>query len=203
MRLLMLKIFFQSHFTNAVTLNLDFNLEPFSGQYADDSAMNLYNPIENVSFSTLVHALQTHETSPDEIAAVNSLGYITDPTGGQGFAIPVGMARILGLAGAGTGIDDTITLNSNLPWIFGADATGALEHEISEGAMGRIGGLGIQNGVWGPMDLFRYSAGDNRDYTGTDQTYFSLTVKLSSSRTPYLIRMALITGRILPIGPTL
>jgi hypothetical protein len=118
--------------------------------------------------------IQTHETTSDQITAVNSLSHITDPTRGQGFAIPIGMARILGLAGAGTGIDDTITLNSNLSWTFGADAIGALEHEISEGAMGRIGGLGIQNGWWGPMDLFRYSAGHNRDYRGPDQTYFSV-----------------------------
>lgn len=87
------------------------------------------------------------------------------------------MARILGLAGLGTGIDDTIWLNSNLPWTYGADAIGVLEHEISEGAMGRIGGLGVQNNLWAPMDLFRYSSSGQRDYSGGRDrlaSYFSV-----------------------------
>ena len=49
------------------------------------------------------------------------------------------------------------------------DAVGAIEHEISE-EMGRIGGLGATgagSGIWGPMDLFRYSmAGAPPDETG-------------------------------------
>ncbi len=70
------------------------------------------------------------------------------------------------MAGAGSGIDDAITLNSSLPWAYGQDAIGVIEHELSEGAMGRFGGLGIQNSLWGPMDLFRYSSAGHRDYTG-------------------------------------
>ena len=50
-------------------------------------------------------------------------------------------------------------------------------HEISEGGMGRIGGLGGSGaGDWAPMDLFRYNASGNPDYTNGrdgDTTYFS------------------------------
>ena len=52
----------------------------------------------------------------------------------------------------------------------------AIEHEITEGGMGRVGGLGDQNSVWSTMDLFRYSAPGVRDFTdGRDgkTTFFS------------------------------
>ena len=55
------------------------------------------------------------------------------------------------------------------------DAIAVIEHEISEGAMGRIGSLGL-NGVFAPMDLFRFTAGGQRDFTGGQDglaTYFS------------------------------
>jgi hypothetical protein len=43
--------------------------------------------------------------------------------------------------------------------------------------MGRIGGLGV-TGSWGPMDLFRYTASGQHDFTGGQDgqlTYFSVT----------------------------
>jgi hypothetical protein len=154
--------FFQSHFTNAVTLNMSFNLGPLANGVAAD---NHYQLLPHVGYATLVGALNANAVTPDDMAAVRTIPS-TDPTGGTGFAVPLGMARILRLAGSGSAIDDTVVLNQNLPWTYGADATGALEHEMSEGALGRIGGLGVQNGSWGPMDLFRYSDVDQRDYTG-------------------------------------
>ena len=88
---------------------------------------------------------------------------------------------MLGFTGAPTGNDVTVDLNQNLPWTFGADAVGALEHEISE-AMGRVGGLGFSQTsagapIWGPMDLFRYSSPGQRDFTGGSDglpTFFSV-----------------------------
>ncbi|WP_223969797.1 Ig-like domain-containing protein, partial [Bradyrhizobium sp. RD5-C2] len=143
--------YFQSHFNNSVVLNMSFDLTPLDVKFA---GQNNYNPV-HVDFFTLVSALRAKATSPDDVAAANYLGLKTDPSHGAGFDVSVGMARILGLASAGTGIDDAIVLNSNLYWSYGSDTVGVLEHEISEGAMGRIGGLGIQNDAWGPMDLFR------------------------------------------------
>jgi hypothetical protein len=166
--------FYQTHFSNAVTLNMSFNLAPLSSQF---SAQNDFYNIDHVSYATLVGALTAHATTADQLAAVASLP-ATDPSGGAGFSVPAGMAEILGLRGSDNTTDDSIVLNSNMSWTYGADAVGVLEHEISEGAMGRIGGLGVQNDLWGPMDLFRYSAPGVRDYTGGRDglpSYFSVS----------------------------
>nr|WP_294522384.1 NF038122 family metalloprotease [uncultured Rhodopila sp.] len=165
--------FFQSHFSNAVTLNLTFNLASISNQF---SGQNNFSNVTRVSYANFVAALDSHATTAEQWAADASLPS-ADPSGGTGIAVPAGMAEILGLKGTSATTDDSIVLNSNLPWTFGADAVGVLEHEISEGAMGRIGGLGVQNGWWAPMDLFRYSAPGVRDYTGGKDgaaTYFSV-----------------------------
>jgi hypothetical protein len=77
------------------------------------------------------------------------------------------------MATGGGGIDDKIILSSHYSWTFGDDAVGVLEHEISEGAMGRASKLGVvpdstglYDGHWAPMDLFRYSAVLQNDFTG-------------------------------------
>jgi len=70
----------------------------------------------------------------------------------------------------------TVTLNSFYAFSYGQDVINAVEHEITEGAMGRVGGLGDQDSAWSTMDLFRYSAPGIRDFTdGRDgiATYFS------------------------------
>jgi len=83
---------------------------------------------------------------------------------------------MLGLNSSTPTIDDSVTLNTYYSWTFGQDVINGLIHEISEGGLGRVGGLGDQNGVWSTMDLFRYSASGVPDYTdGRDgvTTYFS------------------------------
>jgi hypothetical protein len=78
-----------------------------------------------------------------------------------------------------------VTLNTSYNWSFGQDVVNGVEHELSEGGLGRVGGLGDQNGAWSAMDLFRYSAANVHDYTdGRDgkTTYFSANgTTLSSS----------------------
>jgi hypothetical protein len=165
--------FFQSHFSNSVTLNMSFNLGSLSSAF---SAQNNFSNVDKVSYSTLEAALRSHATTTVQQQADAALPTV-DPSGGAGFAVPAGMAEILGLQGTSTSTDDSITLNSNMSWTYGADAVGVLEHEISEGAMGRIGGLGVQNDWWAPLDLFRYSAPGVRDYSGGKDglpSYFSV-----------------------------
>jgi hypothetical protein len=167
--------YFQGHFTNAVTLTINFDALPMPSSV---SGSNIGSGLQNISYASLSNALRAHETTANDFAAVASLP-ATDPTHGQGFSVPVGMARILGLVGAGTGgVDQSITLNSTAGFTYGADALGVIEHEISEGAMGRIGGLGLTgSGVWAPIDLFRYTASGQRDYSGGrdgQPTYFSV-----------------------------
>src|SRR5262249_50322378 len=128
-------------------------------------AENRWNSWVNVSYAQLKNALPSSDALP-----------ATDPTGGHVWSVPEAYARMLGLSSLTPSIDDTVTLNSSLNWNFGQDVISTLEHEITEGAMGRIGGLGDQNSVWSTMDLFRYSAPGVRDFTdGRDgkTTFFS------------------------------
>ncbi len=171
--------YLQSQFTNSVTVNCSFDLQSLNPSFSGENSFN----VVSVSYATLVNALASHVTSTEQAAAVASLQHLSDPSHGAGFIIPDGEARILGLAGGPSGgtIDDAVVLNS-VYWTSSAlqnnpgDAEGVLEHELSEGAMGRIGSLGIANSSWAPMDLFRFTASGQRDFTGGHDgqpTYFS------------------------------
>ncbi|HSV03407.1 MAG TPA: NF038122 family metalloprotease [Phenylobacterium sp.] len=153
--------FFQAHFSNAVTITANFDLAPLaSGTAAHNSFFTI-----RTSYDALVSALRAHATTTDDFVAASGLpGF--DPSGGIGFEVATPEARILGLSSLTNGEDVSVTLNSNLSWSFGQDAVGAIEHEISEGAFGRIESLGIQDTRWAPLDLFRFTASGVRDFTG-------------------------------------
>jgi hypothetical protein len=174
--------FLETNITNAVTIN-----ETFSTENAGTNGFVGENSwfYTNVSYATLKNALTSHATSANDLAAVASLP-TTDPSNGAGFAVTNALAKALGLMPAnGTEQDDTVYLNSADSYFYNQsspvageyDATSTLEHELTE-AMGRDGGLGLApNNVWAVMDLFRYSAVGQRDYTGGADgkpTYFSV-----------------------------
>jgi len=177
----------ESHFTNAVTIRVNFGFQNLGPNAA---AQNSFFNTVTVSYATLKGALTSHATSADDVAAVNALpasapGNSHSSSASTGFLIAAGEARILGLAGASNNLDDSMVLGSAYTWNFdpnnraaagGLDAIGAIEHEITEGGMGRVGGLGYQNNTWGPEDLFRFTSSGVRDYTGGQDgvtTYFS------------------------------
>ena len=126
------------------------------------------------SYGTLESALQT--AAPSDVLPA-------DPSGGSSnWYVPDAYERMLGLNTATGSPDLSVTLNSFYNWSFGQDVINGITHELSEGGMGRIGGLGGSNspfdntGDWGAMDLFRYSAPGVPDYSnGRDgaTTYFS------------------------------
>ena len=152
-----------SLFSNSLTLNLSFD-EQAAGTNASNSAYNIYSSV-NVSYSQLLAKLPSSDGLP-----------ASDPTGGHTFSIPEAYARMLGLSSSTPTVDDSVTFNSSFNWSYGQDVVNVIEHEISEGGMGRVGGLGDSNGVWSTMDLFRYSSPNVRDLTdGRDgrATYFS------------------------------
>ena len=162
----------QSHFTNSVTVGVSFGFKSLGAKFA---AQNSFDTV-SVSYDAYVTALRLHAMSADDQLAVNGLPAV-DPSNGVGFAIPTSEARILGLAVQTNSLDVTVTLNSDLAWSFGQDAIGAIEHEITEGAFGRIGSLGIQATQWAPLDLFRFNAQGVRDFTGGSDgvpTFFGL-----------------------------
>jgi Ca2+-binding RTX toxin-like protein len=151
----------QSHFTNQLTVSVEFDFAPLG---AGSSASNNFSEV-TVSYLAFTNALRAHATTGDDVLAVNGLP-ASDPSGGAGFAIPTAEAVMLGLAKQSNNIGDSVTLNSNLAFSFGQDAIGAIEHELSEGVFGRTGSLGFSGSRWNPLDLFRFTASGQRDFTG-------------------------------------
>jgi hypothetical protein len=154
----------ESLFTSSLTVNETFKMAPLKGL----AALNSASKTVTVNYSTLKGKL--FEFAPGDVLPG------ADPSGGKGFRVPVAYARFLGLTELAPSTDDTVTLNSNINWVFGQDVINALTHELSEGALGRVGGLGDQHNKWSTMDLFRYTAAGQYDTTdGRDglKTYFS------------------------------
>jgi Ca2+-binding RTX toxin-like protein len=169
--------YLQAHFTDTVSVNITFDYQNLGANFA---GQNNYDQV-NVSYAGLVQALASHATTADDQTAVAGLP-AADPSGGRGFAIPIAEAVVLGLANQTNADNDTVTLNSALNFSFGQDAIGVLIHEITEGVFGRDASLGFSGtpGItsrWAPLDLFRFTASGQRDYTGGQDgqtTYFGL-----------------------------
>ena len=155
-----------SSWSNSITLRLDFDTNT-AGQNGT-LASNNWPSGTSVSYATLRSALSSH-ASGDTMPTSDP-----NPAGGNDWYLPEAYARMLGLSSSTPTYDDTIVLNTSYNWTYGQDVIDAIEHEITEGAMGRIGGLGYQNSVWSTMDLFRYSAANTHYYTWDNAaTYFS------------------------------
>jgi hypothetical protein len=184
--------FFDQEFTNNVTVSVTF---AWGSLGAGAVAQNQFY-YNTFSYASVVSALKATQSSADDISAYATLPG-NDPTGSSGndFIVTAAQARVLGLPFGGVPFDDFVTLNSD----FGTsgytfdpnnravsgkyDAIGALEHEISEGIIGRIGNLGLTDnqqppGLYTPLDLFRYSSAGARDFnpgTGSnDHDFFSV-----------------------------
>jgi hypothetical protein len=165
-----------SQWSNPVTISESFTAEQES-QNGELASNNFY--VIGVSYATLKNALMALASrEPGDVYLQQAFAHLpsTDPSGGAGFELTLPYARMLGLTTATGTPDDTVTLNTSYNWSYGQDVINTLTHEISEGGMGRIGGLGDQNGFWSVMDLFRYNSSGVADYSdGRDQrtTYFS------------------------------
>ena len=168
--------FYQSQIANTATLDFEFGTAPGVGPGA-----NSYAAV-NVGFSQLETALSNAATSADDKAAVAALPALAGEFAGSTFQIAEPLALLLGLRGASPGTTDTTQLDSTLTYFYNQadpvpgelDAVSILEHEISEGGLGRVGGDGSTNSV---MDLFRYAAAGVPDASlGRDgnPAYFSI-----------------------------
>jgi hypothetical protein len=177
-----------SHWTNSITLNLKFDAqaEGTNTFLATNSWSGLH-----VAYAALKGALTTlasHESGNSILQQAVAHLPTTDPSGGAGFGVSLAYARLLGLSASTGNPDDTVTLNTSFNWTFGQDVINAVEHEISEGGMGRVGGLGDQNHDWAPMDLFRYTSSGVADFTdGRDgkTTFFSFNGGTTHSTLSY------------------
>ena len=165
-----------SQWNNAVTINVSFTAqaEGLNGELASNGFY-----VDSVSYATLKSALTSLASrEPGDTYLQQAVAHLpsSDPSGGAGFDLALPYARMLGLTTVSESPDDIVTLNTSYNWSYGQDVINALTHEISEGGMGRIGGLGDQNSSWSVMDLFRYNSSGVPDYTdGRDNrtTYFS------------------------------
>jgi hypothetical protein len=159
--------FIEGHLTAGTTVNLfaSFDFQSLGPNFSGQNNFFLYTE----TYAAWRAQVAARATSADDAAAVAALP-TTDPTGGLGVSLPSGYARMMGM----TVPDDVdaIVLNSDLTFNFtNGDATGVLEHELTEGAMGRVSALGFRafnNGThfWNPMDFYRFNANGVRDFTG-------------------------------------
>ncbi len=150
--------------TNTLTENVTWTI----GNFGDSGflATNSFN-LTHVTFSQLTSAIASHEHTTVGAAAVASFGGLSDPSGGKGFDLPTGYAIMLGLA-SGTSTD-SVSLNTFYLSGNGQDVINAFTHELSEGTMGRVGGLGVGlGGRWSTMDLFSFNASGQRDFSTSD-----------------------------------
>ncbi|HEX3363722.1 NF038122 family metalloprotease [Phenylobacterium sp.] len=161
--------YLQAHFTDNVTLNLQFDFDPST---SSNAATNLFG-VHFFTYDQVVAAMTAHATTADDRLAVASLP-TTDPSNGVGFEMPSGEAQALGLLPPSGIVDDTVIISSNQPWTFGSDLVGVVEHEISEGGFGRFQSLSFgANGKFTPFDLFRFDSTGARDLTGGSDNLFS------------------------------
>src|SRR5258708_4550219 len=144
----------QSLWTNNITLNLTFDAQ--NNGATGNLASNSWASWVTVTYAQLKAALPAFDSLPTSDPNGNNTAY---------WHLPEAYARMLGLSGSTFTPDDTVTLNTGYSWSYGQDVTNTIIHEISEGAMGRVGGLGDQNSVWSTLDLFRFSAPGVRDFT--------------------------------------
>ncbi len=180
--------------SNTLTENVTWTI----GNYGDTGflATNNFNVV-NVTFSQLTNAIASVEHTTVGAAAVASFGGLSDPSNGGGFWIPIGYANMLGLhSGIGT---DNVSLNTYYLSGNGQDVINAFTHELSEGTMGRIGGLGygtINNiADWSTMDLFSFNAKGQRDFNqGDNARVFSYNNGASTSASAGLYFFAANSG---------
>lgn len=168
--------YFETMIITPITVNISFGWgevagSPLSGGSTGQSS-SLYNTYNYSQLRTAV--LATDTKSAVQIAASATLP-VTDPAGGALFDVTTAEQKALGLLGANPGLDGGVGLNSATAFSWSQnsiaantdDATGVLEHEISE-VLGRsaTGGSGNHYTL---LDMFRYRAidGGSADAAGT------------------------------------
>jgi VCBS repeat-containing protein len=178
--------YFDTTFTNPVTVNIDLGYGEVAGQSLGSGALGESETFFNsVSYSQAVSALKANQPSSTQQAAYATLPG-SSPLSGGTLWLSTAEEKALGLlAGNNSAIDGYIGLSSTYPFSYAAGVTpaagqyyfeGVLAHELSE-VLGRSSMLGQGLGgttSYTPMDLFRYSAASTRQLTTGGPAYFSI-----------------------------
>ena len=180
--------FYQTNFTDPITLNLHVGWGKINGQNLSPGAFGqsaAFGPAL-IHYDQVKSALIGDAKSASDLTSIANLP-VTDPTNNANanFSLANAEAKALGLlAGNAAGIDGFVGFSSTAAFTFDPnhravagkyDFIGVAEHEISE-VMGRfgLGQNGAASGRYGPIDLFRYSSPGVLDLVPANGAYFSI-----------------------------
>jgi hypothetical protein len=178
--------YFDSVFTNPVTVNIDLGYGEIAGQALGSGALGESETyLDSYGYSTVLNALRGNEPGALQKTAYATLP-ANSPLGGGTLWLATAQEKALGLlSGNYTGIDGYVGFSSTYPFSYSPTATpasnqyylvGTIEHEFSE-VMGRASflGDGIANTTsYGVMDLFRYAGPGVRQLGTGGPAYFSI-----------------------------
>jgi hypothetical protein len=178
--------YFDTLFTNPVTVNIDLGYGEIGGQALDAGALGESETYAySASYSTVLNALYANEPGASQKAAYATLSAASPLSGGT-LWLSTAQEKALGLLPASySAIDGYVGLSNTYPFSYSPTATpafnqfylvGVIEHEFSE-VMGRTSFLG--EGIGGTtsysvMDLFRYAAAGVRQLSTGGPAYFSI-----------------------------
>jgi hypothetical protein len=176
--------YFDSLFTNNVTMTVDVGYGEIEGQALEPGALGESNAsINSIPYQQAFSALEATGQSTSQVAAFSTLSN-TSPFNSGTLWLTAAQEKAIGLLPSNaSGVDGYVGISSTGP--FSAEASpapnqyyliGVLEHEFTE-VMGRISYLGEHVGgtnSYGLMDLFRFAAPGQRDLSTGGPAYFSI-----------------------------
>ena len=164
--------------TDPVTVYVNVTAAPGLGSGPGSAFVN--NAPGVYSYLQIRSALAAHATSPYQFVGLASLPSTTDPFKGAGFVVPRAQAKLLGLIGASSLSDGTMTFWTGFNYALDPnnravpnqyDMVGLAEHQLTH-ILGRISG--VASSYYEPMDVYRYNGVSSRAYTYGFSDYFSL-----------------------------
>jgi FG-GAP-like repeat len=183
--------FFDSLFTNPITVNITVGYGKINGQSLISGALGeSQTNFNQYTYSAIRGALISSASTLNQNTAASTLP-ASDPTGGGNYWVATGEAKAIGLSGPSSGTDGFVGFASTgVTWTYNTtnggsvapgtyDFFGVAAHEITE-VLGRdlfVGNQdnqGIGPNSYTPLDLFHYSSNGVRDFKGTTAGYFSL-----------------------------
>jgi hypothetical protein len=179
--------FFQSHFLDPVTVNINVGYGEVDNQLLGSGALGeSITDFNRFSYSQIRNALALDAKTADDSSAVASLPMSDPISGSHAYWMATAEAKSLGLLSSTNNIDGYVGLSS-IANIFDYDNTngvtagqydfyGVVAHEISE-VMGRQTMNGepfVGTTAYEPLDLFHYSSPGHRTFSGSTAGYFSI-----------------------------
>ncbi len=178
--------YFDSTFTNPVTVNIHVGYGEIAGQSLGTGALGESETfIDSASYTQTIAALQANQLAPAQLDAYSTLP-ASSPLPGGTLWMATAEEKALGLlAPNDPSVDGYVGFSSVYPFNYGINSrpgagqyyfVGVVEHEITE-VIGRDSWLGDGLGgttSYGVMDLFRYSAPGVRDLTVTPPSPYNI-----------------------------